>query len=73
MAVNFHSPEGLFDASGTLFHLYNAYSIADGHPRSVSHLELFPQHYFAMPVLVTSIFIISPQILPFTSPTINNS
>jgi len=50
MAVNFHSPEGHFDASHTLFCLYNAYSIADGHRMSVASLALFPQHDF--PTLV---------------------
>ena len=33
MAVNFHSPEGLFDTSYNLFRLYNAYSIPSGHTR----------------------------------------
>jgi len=31
MAENFHSPDGLFDTSHNLFHLYNAYSIPSGH------------------------------------------
>jgi len=46
MAVNFHSPEGLFDTSHNLFCLYNAYSIPSGHTRSVSPVDLFPQHDF---------------------------
>jgi len=50
MAVNFHSHEGLFDTSHNLFCLYNAYSIPSGHYRSVSPLDLFPQHDF--PTLV---------------------
>jgi len=44
MAVNLHSPEGLFDTSHTLFRLYNAYSIPSGHTRSVSPVDLFPHH-----------------------------
>jgi len=51
MAVNFHSPEGLFDTSHNLFHLYNAYSIPNGHTRSVSPVDLFPQHDFPTLVL----------------------
>jgi len=51
MAVNFHSPEGLFDTSHNLFRLYNAYSIPNGHTRSVSPVALFPQHYFPTLVL----------------------
>jgi len=51
MAVNFHSPEGLFDTSHNLFCLYNAYSIPSGHTRSVSPLDLFPQHDFPTLVL----------------------
>jgi len=51
MAVNFHSPEGLFDTSHNLFHLYNAYSIPSSHHRSVSPLDLFPHHYFPTLVL----------------------
>jgi len=51
MAVNFDSPEGLFDASHTLFWLYKVYSIADGHWRSISPLHLFPQHDFLPLVL----------------------
>jgi len=51
MAVNFHSLEGLFDTSHNLFHLYNAYSIPNGHIRSVSPLDLFPQHDFPTLVL----------------------
>jgi len=46
MAVNFHSPKGLFDTFHNLFRLYNAYSISSGHHRSVSPLDLFPQHDF---------------------------
>jgi len=46
MAVNFHSPEGLFDTSHNSFHSYNAYSIPSGHTRSVSPVDLFPQHDF---------------------------
>jgi len=42
MAVNFHSPEGLFDTSQNLFRLYNAYSIPSGQNRSVSPFDLFP-------------------------------
>jgi len=42
MAVNFHSPEGLFDTSQNLFCLYNAYSIPSGHIRSVSPVDWFP-------------------------------
>ena len=51
MAVNFHSPEGLFDTSHNLFRLYNAYSILSGHTRSVSPVDLFPQHDFPTLVL----------------------
>jgi len=51
MAVNFHSPEGLFDTSQNLFHLYNSYSIPSGHTRSVSPVDLFPQHDFPTLVL----------------------
>jgi len=43
MAVNFHSPEGLFDTSQNLFPLYNAYSIPSGDHMSVFPLDLFPQ------------------------------
>jgi len=50
MAVNLHSPEGLFHTSHNLFRLYNAYSIPSGHHRSVSPLDIFPQHDF--PTLV---------------------
>ena len=52
--VNFDSPEGLFDTSHNLFHLYNAYSIPSGHNRAVSHLNLFPRHDF--PTLVLAYF-----------------
>jgi len=51
MAVNFHSPEGLFDTSHNLFRLYNAYSMPSGHTRSVSPVDLFPQHDFPTLVL----------------------
>jgi len=51
MAVNFNSPEGLFDTSHNLFRLYNAYSIPSGHTRSVSPVDLFPQHDFPTLVL----------------------
>jgi len=51
MAVNLHSPEGLFDTSDNLFHLYNAYSIPSGHTMSVSPVDLFPQHDFPTLVL----------------------
>jgi len=51
MAVNFHSPEGLFDSSHKLIRLYNAYSIPSGHTRSVSPVDLFPQHDFPTLVL----------------------
>jgi len=51
MAVNFHSPEGLFDTSHNLFCLYNAYSIPSAHTRSVSPVDLFPQHDFPTLVL----------------------
>jgi len=51
MAVNFHSPEGPFDTSHNLLHLYNAYSFPTGHTRSVSPVDLFPQHYFPTPFL----------------------
>jgi len=51
MAVNFHSPEGPFDTSHNLFRLYNAYSILSGHTRSVSPVDLFPQHDFRTLVL----------------------
>jgi len=51
MAVNFHSPEGHFDTSHNLFRLYNAYSIPSGHTRSVSPVDLFPQHDFPTFVL----------------------
>jgi len=51
MAVNFHSPEELFDTSHNLFRLYNAYSIPSGHTRSVSPVDLFPQHDFPTLVL----------------------
>jgi len=51
MAVNFHSPEGHFDSSHNLFRLYNVYSIPSGHHRSVSPVDLFPQHDFRTLVL----------------------
>jgi len=51
MAVNFHSPEVRFDTSHNLFHLYNAYSIPNGHTRSVSPVDLFSQHDFPTLVL----------------------
>ena len=51
MAVNFHSSEGLFDTFHNLFRLYNAYSIPSGHTRSVSPVDLFPQHDFPTLVL----------------------
>jgi len=51
LAVNFQSPERLFDTSHNLFCLYNAYSIPSGHTRSVSPVDLFPQHHFITLVL----------------------
>jgi len=51
MAVNFHSPEGLFDTSHNLFCLYNAYSIPSRQNRSLSPFDLFPQHDFPTLVL----------------------
>jgi len=51
MAVNFHSPEGPFDSSHNLFRLYNAYSIPNGHTRSISPVDLLPQHDFPTLVL----------------------
>ena len=51
MAVNFHSPEGLFDTFHNLFRLYNVYSIPNGYIRSVSPVDLFPQHDFPTLVL----------------------
>jgi len=51
MAVNFHSPEAIFDTSDTLFFLYNAYSIADGHHSSVSPFYLFPHQIYPTFVL----------------------
>jgi len=51
MAVNFHSPEGLFDTSHNLFRLYNAYSIPSSHTRSVSPVGLFPWQDFPTLVL----------------------
>jgi len=51
MAVNFHSPEGLFDFSHNLFRLYNVYSIPSGYTRSVSPVDVFPQHGFPTLVL----------------------
>jgi len=51
MAVNLHSPEGPFATSYNLFCLYNAYSIPSGHTRSVSPIDLFPQHDFPTLVL----------------------
>jgi len=51
MAVNFHSPEGLFDTSHNFFRLYNAYSIPNGHIRSVSPVDLVPQYDFPTLVL----------------------
>ena len=45
-----HSPEELFDSSHKLFRLYNAYSVASGHTRSVAPIDLFPLHVF--PTLV---------------------
>ena len=50
MAMNIHSPEGLLDSSHKLFCLYNGYSVASGHTRSVAPLDLFPLHIF--PTLV---------------------
>jgi len=52
MAVNFHSLKGLFDTSHNLVHLFNPYSIPNGHIRSVSPLDLFPKHHFPTLVLV---------------------
>jgi len=51
MAMNFHSTQGLFDTSHNLFRLYNAYSIPNGHARSVSPVDLFLQHDFPTLVL----------------------
>jgi len=51
MAVNFHSPEGLFHTSHNLFRLYIAYSIPNGHTRSVSPVDLFSQYDFPTLVL----------------------
>jgi len=51
MAVNLYSLEGPFDTSHNLFRLYKAYSIRNGHIRSVSPLDLFPQHDFPTLVL----------------------
>ena len=51
MAVNFHYPEGLFDTSHNLFRLYNVYSIPSGYTRSVSPVDVFPQHGFPTLVL----------------------
>jgi len=51
MAGNFHSPEGLFDTSHNLICLSNTYSISSGHNRSLSPLDLFPQHDFPTFVL----------------------
>jgi len=51
MALNFDSPEGLFDTSHNLFCFYNAYSIPSGQNRSFSPLNLFPQHDFPTLVL----------------------
>jgi len=51
MAVNFHSPERLFNTSHNLFRLYSAYSIPNGHTRSISPVDLFPQHDFPTLVL----------------------
>jgi len=51
MVVNFHSPEGLVDTSHHLFRLYITYCILNGHTRSVSPVDLFPQHDFPTLVL----------------------
>jgi len=51
MAVNCHSPEGLFDTSHNMFCLSTAYSIPSGHNRSVSPLDVFPLHDFPTRVL----------------------
>jgi len=51
MAVNFHSPKGLFDPCHNLFRLYNSYSIPSGHIWSVSHIDLFLQYDFPTLVL----------------------
>jgi len=51
MAMNFHSPERLFDPSRNLFRLYNAYSIPNGHTRSISPVDFFPRHDFPTLVL----------------------
>jgi len=59
MAVNFHSPEGPFDTPYNLFHLHNAYTIPSGHIRSVSPINLFPQHDF--PTLVLGDLNIDPS------------
>jgi len=51
MAVNFHSPDRHFDTSHNLFRFYNSYSIPSGHTRSISAVDLFPQHDFPTLVL----------------------
>ena len=50
-AVSFHSPEGLFDTAYNLFRLYNVYSIPSGNTRSLSPVDLFPQHGYPTLVL----------------------
>jgi len=51
MAVNFHSSKGPFDTSHNLFCLYNVYSIPSGYTRSVSPVDVIPQHGFPTLVL----------------------
>ena len=73
MAVNFHSPEGIFDSAHNLFCLYNAYSIPSGHQRSVCPVDLFPQHDF--PTLVLGDLNIHPSTshpAHFLTTTINS-
>jgi len=72
-ALNFHCPEGRFDASHNLFCLYNAYSIPSSHNRSVSPLDLFPQHDFPTLVLRDLNPHHPPQTQPVFFPTMISS
>jgi len=72
MAVNLHSPEGLFDTSHNLFRLYNAYSIPDGHIRSVSPVDYFPSMIFLHLSLGISTFITAPLTRLVYSPITTN-
>jgi len=72
MAVNLHSPEGLFDTSHKLFRLYNVNSIPNGHIWSASPVDVFPQHHFPTCVVGISTFITPPQTRLVYTPITTN-